>query len=203
MMSRASIGPSVQTSSERKNIVLVGMMGAGKSAVARRLAKALGARAVDTDDIVEQRAGMTVAQIFETMGEEAFRDAESAAIAELGNVVGAAVVSLGGGSVLREANRAAIRAYGTVVWLRASPATLAARVGAGQGRPLLWSPTVVPEGPLGRLLRDSSPALALSRLAEEREPLYAEVADIAIDVDDLSEEAVVGRVLAEMGSPER
>ena len=156
------------------------MMGAGKSAVGSRLAAQLGWTWVDSDDVIEQEAGMTVAAIFSLKGEGAFRDAESEVIEDLGRRGGPFVVSLGGGCVLRTENRTAIRRLGTVVWLRAELATLAVRVGAGQGRPLLSEPG------------------ALERLAAEREPLYAEVADMAVDVDGLSPDEVARRLLVSM-----
>ena len=158
--------------------MLVGMMGAGKSAVGERVAAQLGWEWVDSDDLIERGAGMTVAGIFSAEGEAAFREAESRVINALTHRREPLVVSLGGGCVLRADNRAAIRRLGTVVWLRARASTLEARVGAGDGRPLLRG-----QG-------------SLERLAAQREPLYAEVADAVLDVDDLSPDEVAHRVLA-------
>jgi shikimate kinase len=162
--------------------VLVGMMGAGKSTVARLLADAFGCAALDTDEMVERRAGSSVAQMFAEKGEEAFRAAETQAIADLGSIEGPLVASVGGGAVLSEANRAALRSVGTVVWLRALPGTLARRVGRGAGRPLLKRGGV---GPLE----------ALALIAEERQALYEEVADLVVDVDGLSSRQVARELL--------
>jgi shikimate kinase len=163
--------------------VLVGMMGAGKSTVARMLAEALGCPAFDTDEMVERRAGRTVAEMFAAEGEEAFRAAESQAIGELGSVAGPLVASVGGGAVLSEANRAALRSLGTVVWLRALPGTLARRVGRGNGRPLLRRAGV-------------GPREVLAQIAEERQALYLEVADLVVDVDGLSSRQAARELLA-------
>jgi shikimate kinase len=166
----------------RKCVVLVGMMGAGKSTVASVVARWLGWSRVDTDAVVEQRAGSSVAEIFARDGEEAFRAAESAAIAELRHIGRPVVVSVGGGAVLREANRRALRAAGTVVWLRASPATLAGRVGDGGGRPVLAG------SGLGA-------GEALEKLVRERRPYYEEVADVVVDVDEISSEEAARLVM--------
>jgi len=170
----------------RQRILLVGMMGAGKSQVARLVARRLGWSRADTDEMVEAEAGMSVAEMFASVGEAEFRVAESRAIAALRETTGPLVVSLGGGSVLSSANRELIRSLGAVAWLRAKPLTLARRVGQGKGRPLLAT-------------ANDRPAVALERIAAERQHLYAEVADVVIDVDGLSPGRVASRLLAELG----
>lgn len=170
-------------------MLLVGMMGAGKSAVARAVASELGCTALDTDEMVERGASRTVAEIFTSQGEQAFRALESEAIRQVAKMPGDLVVSVGGGAVLRAENRAALRGTGTVVWLRAGPATLAARVGSGAGRPLLQS--------------EAGPREALARLSAERRLFYEEVADAVVDVDGLSVDEVAARVLAELRRQER
>ena len=110
---------------------------------------------------------------FRRDGEAVFRAAEAQAIAELGSVDGPLMVSVGGGAVLSETNRAAMRAAGTVVWLRAGPATLAARVGSGTAGPSCTAAAVTPQA-------------ALEQLAAEREAYYEEVADLVVDVDGIS-----------------
>jgi shikimate kinase len=165
-----------------QRVVLVGMMGAGKSTVARLLAEAFGCAALDTDEMVERRAGRTVSDMFAREGEDAFRAAESEAISELNAVVGPLVASVGGGAVLSSANRAALHSVGTVVWLRAQPATLARRVGRGAGRPLLRRAGL---GPLE----------VLAQIAEERRAYYQEVADLVVDVDGLSSRQVARQLL--------
>lgn len=170
-----------------ERVFLVGMMGAGKSATAKLLAARLGWAKADTDEMVERGAGMTVAALFRRKGEEAFRAAESGAIEQVGQIPGPVAVSVGGGAVLRAENRALMKASGTVVWLRARPRTLAARVGRGDGRPLLAAAS-----------REGGPVAALERLMVERAHLYQEVADVVIDVDDLSPAQVARLVVAEV-----
>jgi shikimate kinase len=164
-------------------VVLVGMMGAGKSTVGRLLASRLGWAHVDTDDEVERVAGAPVASVFASEGEAAFRRLESAALHDALAGASRRVVSVGGGAVLDADNRSALRGAGLVVWLRARPATLAGRVGAGADRPLLADDA-------------GGPTAALERLDTQRRPLYRTVADDVVDVDDLTADAVVDRVAA-------
>ena len=161
-------------------IVLVGMMGAGKTTVGRELAGRLGWRLLDSDAMVEASTGSTVAELFESQGEEAFRAEESRVLAEALTGDPQVVVSAAGGVVLSPANRRLLATAGAVVWLRADPATLAARVGSGAGRPLLAG----------------DPAGTLAELDAVRRPLYGEVADVIVDVDGLAPSMVVDRVLA-------
>jgi shikimate kinase len=164
-------------------ILLVGMMGAGKSTVGSALAARLGWRYVDSDAQVEAATGRTVPEIFEADGEPAFRVEESRALREALSDPSPSVVSVAGGAVLDPANRELIASAGTVVWLRAGVDTLARRVGEGAGRPLL----------------SGDPAGVLARLSEVRDPLYASVADGVIDVDDMAEPEVLERVLSVAG----
>lgn len=161
-------------------VLLIGMMGAGKTTVGRLVADRLGWPYLDSDTEVEEATGHTVAELFAEGGESSFRAAESEALARALEGDGPAVVSVAGGAVLDPANRSLLRRSGTVVWLRADPATLAARVGEGAGRPLLAG----------------DPVASLVRLDAVRRPLYAEVAHAAVDVDGASPEAVAEAVLA-------
>jgi shikimate kinase len=161
-------------------ILLIGMMGAGKSTVGRLLAERLQWPYVDSDEQVERRTGMTVPEIFATRGEPAFRAEESVALDEATTSDGPLVVSVAGGAVLDADNRTRIRQAGLVVWLRAEVSTLARRVGSGAGRPLLG------DDPLG----------SLSRLYRERAPLYQNLADLTVDVDEATPEEAAERVLA-------
>ena len=161
-------------------VLLVGMMGAGKTTVGRLVAERLGCPYADSDAEVEAATGRTVPELFAELGEAAFRSAEAEVLARAVAVDGPAVVSVAGGAVLDPANRALIRRSGTVVWLRADPATLAGRVGDGAGRPLLAD----------------RPAEELARLEAVRRPYYAEVAHAAVDVDGSAPEAVADAVLA-------
>lgn len=170
--------------------MLVGMMGAGKSAVGEVLAGKLGWGFVDSDVVVEEREGMPVPALFMARGEQFFRDAESAAIDSIGALPGPVVVSVGGGAVLRASNRDALRRLGTVVWLRAQPATLAARVGSAEGRPVLGRETGALEA-------------RMVRLVAERRSLYEEVADFVVDVDERSPDEAAAVIASEVAGSVR
>jgi 5-deoxy-5-amino-3-dehydroquinate synthase len=166
----------------RCHVVLVGMMGTGKSSAGRRLAALLDRSFVDTDEEIESAAGRTVAEIWSAEGEAKVRALESAVLAKAIASLTPSVIAVGGGAVLDPANRAAIATAGSVVWLRASLATLCERLGDGVGRPLL-----APD-----------PAAALARLEPERRPLYEEVADVVVDVDTGATDTTVAAVLGAM-----
>lgn len=160
-------------------------MGAGKTTVGRLVARRLGWRYSDSDDMVEASTGHTVAELWEAGGEPRFRREEARVLAEALAGDEQAVVAVAGGAVLDPANRALLRRSGTVVWLRAAVPTLVRRVGAGRDhRPLLAG----------------DPAGNLARLDEVRRPLYAEVADAVVDVDGLRPDAVAAEVLAVLGA---
>ncbi|HEY4929160.1 MAG TPA: shikimate kinase [Acidimicrobiales bacterium] len=162
------------------HLVLVGMMGSGKTTVGRELAGRLGWAFLDSDAMVEASTGSTVADLFAAHGEEAFRVEESRVLAEALATPMPAVVSAAGGTVLDAGNRARLESQAMVVWLRAEPATLADRVGPGDGRPLLVD----------------DPAARLSELDAVRRPLYEEVADVVVDVDGLDPSRVADRILS-------
>ena len=165
------------------HLVLVGMMGSGKTTVGRRVAARLGRRLRDSDAEVEARTGRTVREIFETDGEPAFRAEEARALAEALDDPEPTLVAAAGGVVLDPANRARLRSAGTVVWLDASPEDLARRVGSRNHRPLLGN----------------DPLAALRRLDRERRPLYEEVADHVVPVGRRPIDDVVDDVLAVVG----
>jgi shikimate kinase len=166
------------------HLVLVGMMGSGKTTVGRRAAARLGRRLRDSDREIEARTGRTVREIFESDGEAAFRVEEARVLAEALDDPEPAVVAAAGGVVLDPANRRRLRAAGTVVWLDARPEQLAQRVAAGGHRPLLGD----------------DPEAALVRLDAERRPLYAEVADHVVPVGDRRLDEVVADVVALVGA---
>jgi len=162
-------------------IVLVGLMGTGKTTVGGVLAERLGVPLIDTDEMILARTGRTVREIFEADGEAAFRALETEALLDALASPDPFVLAAAGGVVLAEANRDALRAPGVVVvWLRADPALLVRRVVGQDHRPLL----------------DDDPEGTFTRMRHDRESLYAEVADVAIDVDELTPEQVAAQVLA-------
>jgi shikimate kinase len=155
------------------------MMGSGKTTVGHLAAQRLGWPHLDSDAEVEEATGRSVPEIFATDGEPAFRAAESAALVRaLG--IEPVVVSVAGGAVLDAENRRLIASSGTVVWLRADVATLAARVGDGAGRPLL----------------DGDTERALAELDAVRRLLYATLADEVVDVDDKTPEQAAAAAIS-------
>jgi shikimate kinase len=170
--------------SPARHIVLVGLMGTGKTTVGTLLARRLGRSLCDSDAIVEARTGCTVREIWETDGEEAFRRQESAALRDALAVAEPRVIAAAGGVVLRAENREALRAGdATVVWLRADPEVLVERALGGEHRPLLDA------DPLGRL----------QAMDAQRAPLYREVADLEVDVTTRPPEVVADMIVAAMG----
>ncbi|MEX2626888.1 MAG: shikimate kinase [Ilumatobacteraceae bacterium] len=167
-------------SGESGHIVLVGMMGAGKSTVGRIVAARLGRRLLDSDEVIEARTGRSVRDIFATDGEAAFRSLETEALREALADPEPAVIAAAGGVVLSSENRRVLAdADARVVWLLADPEVLIERVRSGMHRPLL----------------DDDPEGTLRRMWAEREPLYHEVADAIVSVDNRSINDVVEAVL--------
>ena len=163
-----------------QHLVLVGMMGVGKTTVARVVADRLGRKVVDSDVVIESRHGRTVREMFAADGEAAFRVLESEVLLEALATAEPLVIAGAGGVVLSAVNRKALKTSGArVVWLCADPATLAQRVRGGAHRPLL----------------DEDSAGTLQRMFHDREALYREVADAIVLVDNRSVSDVVEAVL--------
>jgi shikimate kinase len=175
----ASNAAAVVAKLGRRSIVLVGMMGAGKSSIGRRLAVELGLPFVDADTEIETAAGMTIPEIFQTHGEPYFRSGEARVIARLLEG-GPQVLASGGGAFINPQTRALIRERGVSVWLKAEVEVLLRRIRRRSDRPLL---------------KTDDPELALRRLVDERYPVYAE-ADVTIHSQDVAHEAIVADILA-------
>lgn len=154
-------------------VVLVGMMGSGKTTVGRRLAAELGRDFVDADEELEARTGRSVRTWFADEGETGFRRAEAELMAALLSEAEPRVVAAGGGAVVTPATRAALRSGALVVWLRAGLPFLVSRAGRRAHRPLL----------------DEGVEDTLARLLEERTDFYAEVADIVVEVEPVRDRA--------------
>jgi shikimate kinase len=170
-----------------KHVVLVGMMGAGKTTVGRIVAERLGRPFLDSDELIEARTGRTVKQISDEEGVPAYRLHETQVLLEALAEPVPGVIAAAGGVVLSPTNRDALRAAdATVVWLKADPLLLVDRVRSSGHRPLL----------------EDDPAGTLQQMFREREHLYREVADVVIDVDDRDVDAVVDAVLGAMGASE-
>lgn len=163
-----------------RTLVLVGLMGAGKTAIGRRLAGRFGLPFIDADQEIEEAAGCSVADIFERYGEPAFRDVERRVIARLLHEP-VHVLATGGGAFMDERTRALIAERGISLWLRADLELLLARTGRRSDRPLL---------------RHGNPREILAQLKAEREPIYA-CADVVVDsLDGPPEETVERAMLA-------
>jgi shikimate kinase len=162
------------------HIVLVGMMGVGKSTVGRALATTLDRPLFDSDEMIEQRTGRTVREIWLTDGETAFRSLETEVLLDALAADEPAVIAAAGGVVLSEANRSILEsADADVVWLLADIEVLVARTRSGGHRPLL----------------DEDPEATLRRMYIQRAPLYQEVADAIVSVDNRSVNDVAKAVL--------
>lgn len=148
----------------KNSIILVGLMGAGKSTIGRQLARRLNLTFYDSDKVIEERTGVSIPTIFSIEGEEGFRHREEQVIREL-CAMPDILLATGGGSVLREANRAAIKAGGCVIYLRATAEQLFLRIRHDKNRPLMQT---------------ANPLQTLRDLLKVREPLYMEVADMVI-----------------------
>ncbi len=164
-------------------IALVGLMGAGKSEVARCLGERLGASVADLDAMIEAQEGLPVAALFERSGEAWFRRRESELLAQLIHA-GIQVLATGGGIVLDEGRRQRLRSDCFVAWLEVSPETALARVGGAQGDPARQRPLLAGADPLERL----------THLLAERTPHYAEVAHVRVATEGLSIDEVAEQV---------
>jgi shikimate kinase len=174
----AEISAEISAALGKRLIVLVGMMGAGKSTIGRRLAARLNLPFIDADTEIEAAAGMTIPEIFELHGEPHFRDGEARVIARLLDG-GPAVLATGGGSFMREETRRRVAEKAVSIWLKAEPDIILRRIKRRADRPLLQTP---------------DPAATVSRLLSEREPVYQH-ADLTIASRDVPHDKIVDECL--------
>ncbi|HEX7726314.1 MAG TPA: shikimate kinase [Rhizomicrobium sp.] len=160
-------------------VALVGMMGAGKSSLGRRLAARLGVEFRDADAEIEQAAGCSINEIFARFGEAAFRDGERKVIARLLGL-SPHVLATGGGAFADDETRARIKSDAVSVWIKVPLSVLVERVGRRDTRPML---------------KDGDPAEIMARLLKEREPLYA-LADLTVNSEDGPHQMAVERIIA-------
>ncbi|WP_439574197.1 shikimate kinase [Phreatobacter sp.] len=166
-----------------RSVVLVGLMGAGKSSIGRRLAHRLGLPFVDADTEIERAADLTIPEIFERHGEAYFRSGEVRVVSRILDS-GPQVLATGGGAYVNPETRARIREKGIAVWLKAEFDVLMKRVRRRNDRPLL---------------RADNPEAVLRRLMDERYPIYAE-ADLTVLSREASHEEIVEDVLAALSA---
>lgn len=165
---------------EKRNIFLVGPMGAGKSTIGRQLAQELHLEFFDSDHEIEKRTGADIAWVFDIEGEEGFRAREEKVINDLTELQGI-VLATGGGSINSKENRNKLSARGIVVYLETSIDKQVARTQRDKRRPLLT--------------QANDPRSVLEDLAGERNPLYEDVADIVVQTDDQSAKVVANQII--------
>lgn len=164
-----------------KNIVLIGFMGSGKSTVGRELHQRLGYALVDMDQIIEQRAGKSIAAIFADDGEEKFRDMETQLLGELDDPAAPRrIISTGGGVIGREVNRALLRQLGYVVWLNAPVGTILERTRKNRDRPLLHT---------------DHPRARIVSLLAVRKPFYEQAAHLKVETSGLDSRELATGIL--------
>lgn len=168
-------------SSAGDNIVLIGPMGSGKTAVGRSLASALGKQFIDTDHLIEERCGANIPWIFDIEGEEGFRKRETSVLEEVSRMVNS-VIATGGGAVVMPENHALLKKAGKVVYLTAPVDVLFQRVARDKSRPLL---------------QVDDPRTAYENIFRQRDPLYRELADLTFQGSENNSPQEVARKLAD------
>ncbi len=180
----APLVAAIRAALQRRSVVLVGMMGVGKSSIGRRLAMRLAMPFVDADTEIEKAAGMTIPEIFARHGEPDFRSGEARVIARLLDN-GPQVLATGGGAFMNEATRAAIKAKGVSIWLSAEFDVLIRRIAKRkEDRPMLQT---------------DDPAETLRQLLELRDPVYA-LADLTVQSRETPHDSIVGEIVAALAA---
>ena len=167
---------------KKDNLILIGFMGSGKTSVGIRLSFVMKRAIEDTDKMIEKREGKTISAIFADEGEAVFREKETALLKELSDTLHHKILSVGGGTPLREENQKLLKQIGTVVYLRIQPQTVYERLKDDDTRPLLQC-----EDPLERI----------TNLLKQRKDIYEAAADIVVDVDGLEMEEVISKIMTE------
>src|SRR6266550_8228315 len=165
-----------------RSIVLIGMMGAGKSSVGRCLERRTGLALLDTDEIVSSKFGMSIPEIFAKHDENKFREAEAKALRAMAMPKQTIIVT-GGGIVLRQENVELLRRMGVIVWLDGNEDTLFARASRKRNRPLLQT---------------KNPRKTFSRILRPRRSLYADIADVHVDASVLTDDEVALAILSKL-----
>lgn len=162
------------------NIILIGFMGCGKSTIGVKLSYRLRRPLLDTDKLIEKEEGRTISEIFDTDGEEYFRNLETACIKKLITTAHDQIISVGGGLPVREENHALLKKLGTVVYLRARAETIYERVKHDKSRPLL---------------QGDNPQEKIRTLMEKRAAVYEGASDVIVDVDNKEFDAILDEIV--------
>jgi len=179
-----ALATAIRAALDRRSVVLIGMMGVGKSSIGRRLAARLGVPFVDADTEIEKAAGMSIADIFARHGEADFRSGEARVIARLLDG-GPQVLATGGGAVMNADTRAAIKAKGVSIWLSAEFDVLMRRINKRKNdRPMLQT---------------ADPAATLRELLVAREPVYA-LADLTVQSREVPHDAIVSEIMTALSA---
>ncbi len=168
------------------NVVLIGMMGSGKSSVGRRVAERTGMEFIDLDEVIEDHSGRTIPELFDEGGEELFRRCETEALREVMSATHA-VIATGGGIVTRAENRRLLKDLGKVFWLDAPASELLERIGEDENRPML---------------RGGDALKRIEALVAERREQYADASDYHLDTTEGTEEEMAERIVAAIGAVE-
>ncbi len=167
----------------RSNIVLIGFMGSGKSSIGRRLADIFGYKFIDTDSLIETKTGKSIKKIFQTEGEQAFRQIEHSVVVEVSREK-RAIISCGGGVVINQDNINALKKTGLIIYLKADVNSLFERAKKANTRPLLMV---------------ENPKEEFERIFSQRKKMYEEAADKVIEVGERSQEEIVAEIVHDLG----